>query len=210
MTTVAQEARRDAPAGLRVLGLDPSLTLSGGAEISSRDEPAALFRWKPPAKLRGAERMAWHLDSMTQVAEECDLVVIEGIAGSGVLGVEAHLELAGLHWVIRHRLHQLGIPCAVVQPSLRMMYLTGKGRADKPACLLAAERRWPAIGFIGTDDADAYTLAHMGADHLGFAPVQLPAAQREVLTRTVPAKKTRPAHPAIYWPALRKEAVDVR
>lgn len=210
MTSAAQEAHRGVSAGLRVLGLDPSLTLSGGAQISSLGESAALFRWKPPVKLRGAERMGWHLDNMSQVARECDLVVIEGIAGSGVLGVEAHLELAGLHWVIRHRLYQLGIPCAVVQPSLRQMYLTGKGKADKPACLLAAERRWPDIGFVGTDDADAYTLAHMGADHLGFAPVRMPAVQREVLTRIVPAKKGKPAHPAITWPVLRKETADAR
>ena len=210
MTGAAQEARQASLAGLRVLGLDPSLTLSGGAQLSSLNEPAALFRWKPPAKLRGPERMDWHLDNMTRAAEGCSLVVIEGIAGSGVLGVEAHLELAGLHWVIRHRFHQLGIPCAVVQPSLRMMYLTGKGRVPKEECLLAAERRWPHIGFVGTDDADAYTLGHMGADHLGFAPAQMPAGQRAVLTRIVPAKKLKPAHPAIAWPALRKEALNVR
>ena len=192
---------------MKVLGLDPSLTLSGGAEISSGGLPAALYRWKPPDKLRGPERMDWHLEHMLQAVQDCDLTVIEGIAGSGVLGVEAHLELAGLHWVIRLRLHQLGIPCAVVQPTLRQMYLTGKGRASKEECLLAAERRWPDMSFVGTDDADAYTLAHMGADRLGFAPVRMPAAQREVLTRIVPATKNKRAHPAIAWPALREGAV---
>lgn len=197
---------------MRVLGVDPSLTCAGGAEISSAG-PAALYRWKPPSKMRGPERMAWLLDSIVRAADGCDLAVIEGIAGSGVLGVEAHLELAGLHWVIRYRLYQLGLPCAVVQPSLRMLYLTGKGKAPKEECLLAAERRWPDVGFIGTDDADAYTLAHMGADHLGFAPAQLPAAQRAALTRIVPEKKKGNrvvlAHPAIHWPVL-KEALSAR
>jgi hypothetical protein len=210
VTDAVPEARQAGLAGLRVLGLDPSLTLSGGAKIGPLGEPAALYRWKPPAKLRGPERMAWHLDNMVRAAEGCDLVLIEGIAGSGVLGVEAHLELAGLHWVIRHRLYQLGLPCAVVQPSLRMLYLTGKGRVPKEECLLAAERRWPDIGFTGTDDADAYTLAHMGADWLGFAPARMPADRRAVLTRIVPAKKNKPAHPAIVWPVLRKETVDAR
>jgi hypothetical protein len=191
---------------VKVIGFDPSLALSGGAEISSLDEPAALYRWKPPARLRGPERMDWHLGNMARAAEGCDLALIEGIAGSGVLGVAAHLELAGLHWVIRHRLYQLGIPCAVIQPSIRMMYLTGKGNAKKEDCLLAAERRWPDVGFIGTDDADAYTLAHMGADHLGFAPARMPADRRAVLTRIVPAKNKKPAHPAIDWPVLREAA----
>jgi hypothetical protein len=197
---------------LRVLGLDPSLTSFGGAEISSADEPAALYCWKPPAKLRDAERMEWHADHVALVAEGCAFALIEGIAGSGVLGVEKHLELAGLHWVIRLRLRQLGIPCVVVQPSLRQMYLTGKGRAVKTECLLAAERRWPDMHFTGDDDADGYTLAHMGADWLGFAPAQMPAAQRAVLTRIVPEKKKGnraiPAHPAIVWPVLPKEALS--
>jgi crossover junction endodeoxyribonuclease RuvC len=193
---------------VKVLGLDPSLNSAGGAEISSPGALAALFLWKPPAKLRGPERMAWHLDQLAEVAGECDLVLIEGIAGSGVLGVSAHLELAGLHWVIRHWLHKARIPCAVVQPSLRQMYLTGKGNAKKEDCLLAAERRWPDVGFTGTDDADAYTLAHMGADWLGFAPVQMPADRRAVLTRIVPAKSKKPAHPAIEWPAHLKEKLS--
>jgi hypothetical protein len=191
---------------VKVIGLDPSLSLSGGAEISSLGEPAVLYRWKPPAKLRGPERMAWHLGNIARAAEGCDLALIEGIAGSGVLGVEAHLELAGLHWIIRLRLHQIGIPCAVIQPSIRMMYLTGKGRVPKEECLLAAERRWPDTGFVGTDDADAYTVAHMGADWLGFAPAQMPADRRAVLTRIVPAKKNKPAHPAIAWPVLKEAA----
>jgi hypothetical protein len=194
---------------VRVLGLDPSLSLSAGAEISSLDEPAALYRWKAD-KLRDEARLDFYVDLIERAAEGCDLVVIEGIAGSGVLGVEAHLNLAGLHWVIRLRLYKLGIPCAVVQPTVRMKYLTGVGRADKDVCLLAAAKRWPNVPFVGNDDADAYTLAHMGADWLGFAPVKLPADQRAVLTSIVPAKKNKPAHPAIKWPVLRKEPVDAR
>jgi hypothetical protein len=193
---------------LRVCGLDPSLTSFGGAEIGSAGEPGTLYCWKPPAKLRGAERMEWHADNVARVVEGCAFALIEGIAGSGVLGVEKHLELAGLHWVTRLRLRQLGIPCVVVQPSLRQMYLTGKGKADKVDCLLAAERRWPGMHFAGTDDADAYTLAHMGADWLGFAPAAMPADRRAVLTRIVPEKKQGnrviPAHPAILWPSLEK------
>jgi hypothetical protein len=191
-----------------VLGLDPSLNSFGGAGISPAGEPATLYCWKPPAKLRGAERMEWHADNVTRAVEGCAFALIEGIAGSGVLGVEKHLELAGLHWVIRLRLRQLGIPAVVVQPSLRQMYLTGKGKASKEECLLAAERRWPYMHFTGTDDADAYTLGHMGADWLGFAPVQMPAAQRAVLARVVSEKKQGnrviPAHPAIAWPVLKE------
>jgi Holliday junction resolvasome RuvABC endonuclease subunit len=190
-----------------VLGLDPSLTSFGGAVISSAGEPATLYRWKPPAKMRGHERLQWLLDHVEGASQGCTFAVIEGVAGSGVQGVEAHLNLAGLHWLVSHHLWQRGIPCAVVQPTVRQKYITGLGRADKDVCLLAVERRFPDIGVGGNDTADAFTLAHMGADWAGFPLAKLPAGQRAVLTSIVPAKKNKPAHPAIAWPDL-KEALS--
>ena len=151
--------------------------------------------------------MEWLVGQAADLAEGSDLVVIENVIGSRVLNVAAHLELAGLHWAIRLRLHAMGIPFAVVQPSLRMKYLVGAGKAEKSACLMIASKRWPHIDFTCDDEADAYTLAHMGADWLGLAGVtKMPAAHRAVLAAIVPAKKNKPAHPAIDWPKLNGEA----
>lgn len=190
---------------MKILGLDPSLTSFGAAEVTSlADEPVVLHRWQT-GKMRGCERLDFLVGNAARAAEGCDLALIEGIVGSRVLGMEAHLNLAGLHWAVRYRLWQLGIPCAVVQPSVRQKYVTGK-TADKDTCLLAVARRFPDVLVDGNDTADAFTLAHMGADYLGFPLATMPAAQRAVLTSVVPAKKNKPAHPAIDWPVLKEAA----
>ena len=182
-----------------VLGLDQSLTSFGGARASSAGE-VELHRWQP-GKRRGHERMQWLLDNVEAAAEGCDFGVIEGLS-FGAKG-SSLLDLAGLFGVVCHRLWQIGLPYAVVPPSSRMKYLTGRGQADKDTCLLAVVRRFPDIEVNGNDQADALTMAAMGADWAGFPLVKMPEAHRAVLT----AKNTK-GKPAIDWPVLRKETVD--
>jgi Holliday junction resolvasome RuvABC endonuclease subunit len=192
----------------RVLGLDPSLTSFGGARLGSAGQEPELWRWQP-GKLTGCARLQFFQRNVDAAVFGCDFVVMEGVVGSRVVNAEAHLNLAGLHWVIRMRLFEMEIPVVVVTPSQRQQYVTGSGRADKDACLLAAARRWPGVPFSGNDEADAFTLCHMGADWAGFPLTAMPAVQRAVLSRIVPAKKSGnrviPAHPAIDWPAGLRE-----
>lgn len=197
---------------MKVIGLDPSLTSFGGAVATDDGAPPALFRWKA-GSLTDEARMLHLVNCVEAAARGCDLAVVENTVGSRVLNVEAHLNLGGLHWAVRIRLYELGVPVAVVTPSLRMKYLTGKGRAEKDECLTTAVKRF---GFLfpghddpdappvldGNDKADALTLAAMGADHAGFPLCVMPAAQCAVLTSVVAATKRKPAHPAIRWPAL--------
>jgi crossover junction endodeoxyribonuclease RuvC len=203
-TRSGRETGRSAGAPLRVLGLDPSLTSFGAARIFETGA-VELARWK--SKVLGHERLDYLLEQIRLAADGCDLAVVEGAAVSRVLGGEAHLNLAGLHWLVRHELWKLRVPYAVVQPTLRQKYITGKGRADKDECLLAVERRFPDIKVGGNDQADALTLAAMGADWAGFPLARMPLAQQEVLTAIVPQKKSGgrvvPAHPAIAWPDLK-------
>jgi crossover junction endodeoxyribonuclease RuvC len=180
-------------------GIDQSLTSSGAARFSSGVTEPELHRWQPGAR-RGHERLDWLLGHVREFAGGCDLVVIEGLAFGAKGG--SLLDLAGLFTVITHELWVIGVPYAVVTPNLRAKYVTGNARASKDDCLLAVERRFPGAGVAGNDQADALTLAAMGADHLGFPPAKMPEAQRAVLTAMVPAKKNKPAHPAIDWPAL--------
>jgi crossover junction endodeoxyribonuclease RuvC len=179
-----------------VLGLDQSLTSFGAACVSSA-RPAELHRWRPGAR-RGHERLQWLLDKVEDAARECDFAVIEGLA-YGAKG-SSLLDLAGLLWAVRHRLWQIGVPYALVAPSSRMKYLTGKGQADKDTCLLAVVRRFPDIEVDGNDTADALTLAAMGADWAGFPLAKMPEAQRAVLHALAKGR------PAIDWPVLKERA----
>lgn len=178
-----------------VLGLDQSLTSFGAACVSSTGA-VELHRWRPAGR-RGHERLQWLLDNVEQVSGRCDFAVIEGLA-FGAKG-SSLLELAGLFHMVRHRLWQLGVPYAVVAPSSRMKYLTGKGQADKDTCLLAVVRRFPGIEVDGNDMADALTMAAMGADWAGYPLAPMPVAHRSVLTAL------NKGRPVIDWPVLGKE-----
>lgn len=181
-----------------VLGLDQSLTSFGAACIDSRaDVPPGVYRWRPGGR-RGPERVQWLLDKIETVLWECDVVVIEGLA-FGAKG-SSLLDLAGLFHVVTHRLWQLEVPYAVVPPSSRMKYITGKGQADKETCLLAVVKRYPGIEVSGNDEADALTLAAMGADHYGFPLAEMPVTHRAALTALKSHK------PVIAWPELKEGA----
>jgi Holliday junction resolvasome RuvABC endonuclease subunit len=174
-----------------VLGLDQSLTSFAAARVSS-DRPVELHRWRPGAR-RGHDRLQWLLDHLEAAAEGCDFGVIEGLS-FGAKG-SSLLDLAGLFGVVTHRLWQIGLPYAVVPPSSRMKYLTGKGQADKDTCLLAVVKRFPGIEVDGNDQADALTMGAMGADWGGFPLVQMPETHRAALT-----VKNSKGKPAIAWP----------
>jgi Holliday junction resolvasome RuvABC endonuclease subunit len=150
--------------------------------------------------------MQWLLDNVEVTAASCDFAVVEGLA-MGAKG-RSLLDLAGLFGVLTHRLWQLKVPYVVISPFQRAKFITGRANASKEDCLIAALKRFPDAGITGNDTADALTLAAMGADWAGFPLVKMPADQRAVLTDIVPAKKGKPAHPAIAWPALKKEALS--
>lgn len=181
-----------------VCGLDQSLTSFGAARASST-RPVELARWQP-GKRAGHDRLQWLLGHVEEFTDGCDFVVVEGLS-FGARG-SSLLDLAGLKEVICHRLWQLKIPYVLVAPTLRAKYITGKGNADKEACLIQALKRFPAAGVCGNDQADALTLAAMGMDWAGSPLAVMPAAHRAVLTAMVPATRTRPAHPAIRWPVF--------
>jgi crossover junction endodeoxyribonuclease RuvC len=196
---------------VRVLGLDPSLTSFGAAVVSSEGGAPGLYRWVPAAKLgTGHERLDFLLRNVESVTAGIDMAVIEDVLTNGP-GAQGHIDLGGLHWLLRHRLWHLGVPYAVVRAPSRMKYITGSGRADKDVCLLAAVRRFPMAQIEGNDQADALTLAAMGADHLGFPLASVPAVQREALTAMVTKKVAGKTvvRPAIRWPEIPGGSVAV-
>lgn len=159
----------------RVIGCD--LSLSGTGLGSNAGWTVTL---KPPAKLRGHERMAWLLEQIASYTRGADLVVIEGPSYGSQAGQAGHHERAGLWWLVTHRLWVAGQPLAVAPPKSVKKFATGNGNAGKDSMMLAAARRFP--DFDGDNNAcDALFLAALGADHLGVPMVVMPQAHRVAL-----------------------------
>lgn len=194
---------------LRVCGLDPSLTSFGGAVTRGPGATPELYRFK--TKLLGHERLAYLLDAVAEIARGSDVAVVEGVL-SHMPGAEVHLNLAGLHWLVRHRLHELDVPYAVVTATSRMKWLTGKGHTEKDDCLVEVIKRFPLADVRGNDQADALTLAAMAAAAYGQPLVTMPADRAAVLTATklVTRGKVKVRVPSIDWPRLRSEALSAR
>ena len=179
----ATQGKATPPAGnLRIIGLDLSLTSTGIAGRGWTD------RVRPPGSaggLHGAlSRMRDIRDTVLGYARGADLVVIEGLAYSRTTGKAT--ERAGLWWMVMEALAARDVPVAVVTPTARARYATGRGNAGKDEVLAAVIRRYPAYLVRGNDEADALVLAAMGYDHVGQPLVQLrgqlPAAHRAALT----------------------------
>lgn len=183
---------------LIIAGLDPSLT-SFGVAVSHGPEGHVLLDRVRPGVLRGHERLTMLLADVGARVTWCDLIVIEGLsfAAKG----NAMTDLAGLHWLIRQELWNLRIPYAVVTPATRAKYITGKGNAGKDECLAAVVKRFPGLDVHGNDEADALTLAQMGADAYGQPLVQMPKDRTELLHARSTAKG-RKGQPVIIWPDM--------
>ena len=163
----------------KVLGLDLSLTCTG---VAGATWTAPL---KPPARLRGTDRLLWIRREITeQWTSGVDLVAIEGpsYGNQGQSRQSGHHERAGLWWIVRCALATRSIPVAVVPPATLKRYATGRGTADKSAMVLAAARHFS--WYEGTEDeADALMLAAMAADFLGEPMTKMPAANRAALDK---------------------------
>ncbi|MEU8136062.1 hypothetical protein [Streptodolium elevatio] len=176
----------------RVIGIDLSLTATGWADnrlgllhtdvITSEAQSGHLAQCR---------RMAGIVRALCSVVERGpvrpDLIVVEGPSyGSKGAGT---WDRGGLWWLAYDSLHQYA-PIAVVSPSQRMLYATGKGAASKEKVVDAVARRWPDIKTDADNNrVDAAVLALIGLDHLGHAPVAMPATHRAALDK-------------VAWPAL--------
>lgn len=175
-----------------VVGIDLSLTCTGMA-VHGRtmriERPSRQLNMLPEL-----QRLRWMRDSVLNelrhgaaVARRgTDLVVLEGLAYSRTTGRAS--TRAGLWWLVREALDVLGLPVAVVPPTTRARYATGKGTAGKDDVIREVTKRFP--WFAGrNDEADAVILGCMGADHLGAPWVSLPATHRAALA-------------AVEWPEV--------
>lgn len=152
---------------MKIVGLDLSLTSTGIAMIGTDVAPAIVsvdrIRTKPAGDNLEArhQRMRTIIKGINTWLSSVDLVVIEGLAYASR---SPHAtERAGLWWLVIDHLHMRRADVAVVAPTARAKYATGKGNAPKDQVLAAVIRRYPDVEITGNDEADALILAAMGA-----------------------------------------------
>ena len=162
-----------APALFRVVGLDLSFTSTGMSDGQSvhafKTSPGDSLEARMDRILCAVVTFVYSPTQWTDAqpaGKRADLVVIEG-AAFGSKG-DAVDQLAGLRWLVRHKLYRLGIPFAIVTPTTLKAYTTGYGKASKPQMVKAlAERHGLDLTRYKLiegryDMADAYALAAMG------------------------------------------------
>lgn len=167
---------------LRIVAFDLSLT---GTGIAGHGWTETL---RAPDGYDGHDRLRYLRDALRGFATvSLDVVVVEGPSyrstGPG------HHANAGLWWMFTHDLWQRGLRTAVVPPSNRAKYATGKGNASKEAVLIAAVRRFSDYEIRNNNEADAVVLRAAAMDHYGQALTVMPSSHRVALD-------------AVDWPEL--------
>ncbi|QBZ73552.1 RuvC-like resolvase [Streptomyces phage Mischief19] len=158
---------------LRVVGADVSLTSTGlsdgGRHLAVQTSADEQLEVRLDRIVKGVVGMAI---GYLGTERKADLVVMEGSAYSKNKQT-GHEELAALRLMVRHRMHRLRIPVAIVTPTQLKMWATGYGKATKAQmCAATAERygvdwsQW-LVREGRYDMADALALAAMGYRHLG-------------------------------------------
>lgn len=178
-----------------VAGIDPSLTSTGIAVLV--DGQPTLLRSIGHGTLSGRS----YAHRSDRIVSECravinavlgaprpiDLAVIEGPA-YGACNASTH-DGSGLWWGLYSTLRARRIPVAVIAPTTRAKWATGKGNADKATVLAAVRAWWPNTHIANHDQADALILAAIGAFHHDD-PMPFPVKERHTANLA-----------AVQWPA---------
>jgi Holliday junction resolvasome RuvABC endonuclease subunit len=152
-----------------IVALDLSLTATGFA--TSAGASGVLV----PKNLDGMPRLKWILDSVWNVTDGAELVVIEGYAFDRPNQAHQIGELGG---IVRFTLWESGRAYVEIAPSCMKKFATGKGNSSKDEVLVAAVRQLDYAG-SSKDEADALWLLEMARAHYtGTAKNQ---AQREAI-----------------------------
>ena len=157
---------------MSVVGIDPSLAATGLAIIDPGVEVFTLGR-------KGFEGDGWVersdriVGQVRRVAAHIppagvDLVVMESMPQGMKNPMPSFGDRWAVWWGVYSTLRGRGLPVAVVQPTTRAKWATGSGTAKKAVVLAAVREQWPDVRIRDDNQADALTLAAMGALHLGW------------------------------------------
>jgi Holliday junction resolvasome RuvABC endonuclease subunit len=181
----------------RIGGLDTSLTSTGIAIITRRTNGTCLANvttvrstgHRGATYLTRGQRLSTLRNDIIDLICICYMVVIERpliVTKSADL-----MDRIGLFWTTVGRLQDLGVLVAVAPPTTHKKAITGHGDSGKGAVVDAIKGLWPDVtlnpkGNNAEDEADALSLAHIGAVKAGW---EVPTLQRH-----------RDALPAVAWP----------
>jgi crossover junction endodeoxyribonuclease RuvC len=173
-----------------VVGLDPSLTSTGLAIVTPvlGRPPHVLVQ---TIKTVGKAQAPWYERGLriSHIADKVGIAVPDGAMvvmespAYAAASTSGH-DRSGLWWEMYGVLADKRCAIVTAAPQQRMMYATGKGRADKDTVLAATVRRYADIDVSGNDIADAVIFAAMGARLLG-APIDgsMPATHLRAMVR---------------------------
>lgn len=161
----------------RVVGVDPSLTSTGIAVVYASGEVSTecvnTVGRRSDSLAERAARIRRIASAVGAFVPSLDgthdpgplLLVVEGPSHGSRGG--SSWDRAGLWWQLVQCAIRRRVPVAVCPPSVRAMWATGNGRADK-AAVASAVTRMTGVEFETSDAADAAALAWMGAMWLGW------------------------------------------
>ncbi|MFJ6748296.1 hypothetical protein ACIQNI_08910 [Streptomyces sp. NPDC091266] len=173
----------------RVIGLDLSLRATGVAAPGWARTIRSTGRIDDRATVRRS-RLRSLLAEILLATGRPELVLVEGPSyGSQGAGT---WDRAGLWWLVVDALHARDLPVAIVPPTCRALYATGRGNAPKEDVIAAVRERYGAE-VADDNQADAYVLAAMGRHRLGAPLAPVPDGHARALT-------------GVQWPDLLPEA----
>ncbi|MFE5658331.1 crossover junction endodeoxyribonuclease RuvC [Streptomyces sp. NPDC056517] len=166
-------------AGLRVTGLDLSITSTGVCRPDG-----STFRIKTRAK--DGPRRLQHIRDVLACEIAAQGPILAAVEDLPTKMHASSLKIIGaLHGVVQLALLDAGVPWVYIAPATLKAYACDNGRADKPE-LAAAAHLAAGVEFVddkGGDQCDAWWLRAATHEHYGQPLFELPQAQRDRLTK---------------------------
>jgi Holliday junction resolvasome RuvABC endonuclease subunit len=160
---------------VRVVGLDLSITGTGVAHTVEGAVCTHVVKTNPKD---GDLRLESIRRAVAQYAEDADLALIEAPTPRSATSVISGM----VQGVVRLQLLEMGVRYGTLMPASLKKYATGKGSGDKIPMALAALKR-AGLEFPDDNQCDAFWLWVAANDHLGQPVFDLPALNRESLSK---------------------------
>lgn len=167
---------------MRVVGVDPSLRLSGVARIVDGVLDVTRIPTEKARTLREQrDQVRYIVGRILRFAGPViDLAVIESMYVPTREGAQAGA-VTERAWVWGLVVDQLFDRCPVIEVTTkqRAKYAADNGNADKAAVTAAVKAAYPNLRIRDDNEADAIALAAMGARHLG-EPIDGPGTPKQI------------------------------
>jgi crossover junction endodeoxyribonuclease RuvC len=145
---------------MNYIGLDLSLTGTGIVVLDSTGVVITQDLIKTNSKQEMEERFDNIIDQIDTIIENYKdkIIYMEGLS-FGSSG-QSMLELAGLHYIVRHAFWRYKYNFTVIPPSKIKKFITGKGNCKKELMLLYVFKKF-GVTIEENNIADAYCLAQL-------------------------------------------------